>query len=83
MITKVLISHHFDTMPPEIRMNTQRYFGVDVSYHRLWKGKDLALKEMHERLEESYSLPSQLLGVNLAMRPRLLREFDWSFLRCL
>lgn len=70
MIMKDRIPHHLDAMPSEIRMDIQREFGVNVSYHRLWKGKVLALKGMYESSEESYSLPSQVLGVNPAVQTR-------------
>lgn len=41
------ISHHLGTMPAETRIDIYRDFGVDVSQYKSWKGKKLALEEIH------------------------------------
>lgn len=55
------------------RTNQDRWrdFIVDVSYDRSWKGKNIALEEIHESFEESYSVLLslvQLFGVGPAGR---------------
>lgn len=82
MIMKDQISWHPGTMPLKIRIDT--HFGVDVNYYRSLKGKKLALEEIYESWEETYSLLTsfvvQLLGVDLRARTYLVREANGSFL---
>lgn len=63
----------------------QRYYGFDIIYYRSWKGKEIALEDIHRSWEEAYRLlPSymvQLARVDLGALICLVHEPDGSFLR--
>lgn len=48
------ISCHPGTTPSEIRIVIQKEHDVYVSYYRLWKGKELALEEIHGSIAYYY-----------------------------
>lgn len=82
-IVKDRISLHLGTMPAEIIADIRRHIGI--SYDRSWKGKEFALEEIRGSWEELYRLLPpyvvQLLGIDPAARPRLVREVDRYLLR--
>lgn len=46
-VMKDRISYHLGPIPAKIRTDTQREYGVSVSYYMSWKWKELALEELH------------------------------------
>lgn len=67
---------HPGTMPVGIKTDILRALRIEISYHRPWKGNELALEEIYGSREEFDSLlPSsmvQLLGVGPAVGKSLV-----------
>lgn len=63
----------------------KRDYGIDISYYRSWKEKEIVFGEIHGSLEEAYRLllsyMVQLTRVVPGKQTCLVRESDGSFLR--